>query len=99
MDKDIEELRALVKQNLALTEDINHTLRKMRRAAAWGRFFQTVWWIAVIAVSGAAYYYYLQPNVDQIEHFYNQFSSGPSMSGSSFDQQVARFFENLHQSQ
>lgn len=70
MEEEIKELRALVKQNLALTQETNHIVRGMRRSARWGRFFSLVWWVAIIAVSGATYYLYLQPYVDTIQKAY-----------------------------
>lgn len=75
MTDDIEELKELVEKNTKLSEDTNRTVHKMRRSALWGRFFQLAWWIAIIAVSGAAYYIYLQPYVGQIEALYEQFKA------------------------
>jgi hypothetical protein len=75
MTDDIEELKELVEKNTKLAEDTNRTVHKMRRSALWGRFFQLAWWIAIIAVSGAAYYIYLQPYVGQIEALYEQFKT------------------------
>lgn len=72
MSDEIAELRSLIKKSLALTEETNRMVHKMRRAALWGRIFQFVWWVLVIAVSGAAYYYYLQPYVTDITNFYSQ---------------------------
>jgi hypothetical protein len=69
---DIEELKELVKRNTAILEDTNRTVHKMRRSALWGRFFQLAWWFAIIAVSGATYYLYLQPYVGQIAELYGQ---------------------------
>ncbi len=80
MQDELAELRALVKQNLALTEDIAHQVRKMRRAAIWGRVFQLVWWGAIIIVSGAAYLYYLQPYIQKVIDIYEQVSGTPTTS-------------------
>ena len=94
MDEDIQELKALVKQNLALTQELNHTVRKMRRAAAWNRFFQLVWWVFVLVASWAAYYYYLEPYVGKIEQIYAQYgaSSGQSQQ---LSQEVQNFLKTL----
>jgi hypothetical protein len=75
MTDDIEELRALIEKNTKLAEDTNRMVHKLRRSALWGRFFQIVWWVAIIAISGAAYYIYLQPYVGQIEAMYEQFKA------------------------
>ena len=72
MDDDLEELRDMTKKSLALAEDTNRAVHKMRRSALWGRFFQVVWWLLIIAVSGAAYYIYLAPYVGRLEQLYVQ---------------------------
>ncbi len=75
MDEDIKEIKALAKQALALAEDTNHIVRGMRSAQRWGRFFQFVWWMVIIGVSSATYYYYLQPYVGKLEDLYMQVQS------------------------
>ncbi len=75
MTDDIEELKELVEKNTKLAEDTNLTVHKMRRSALWGRVLQLIWWAAIITVSGAAYYIYLQPYVGQIEDLYEQFKA------------------------
>ena len=94
MDEDIRELKALMQQNIALTEDISHQVRKMRRAALWGRFFQIVWWVAVLAVSGAAYYYYLQPYVGKFESLYSEIQTN-SQQSPSINQEVQKFLQSF----
>ena len=82
MTDDIEELKELVEKNTKLAEDTNRTVHKMRRSALWGRALQLVWWAAIIGVSGAVYYIYLQPYVGQIEDLYEQFkTSGQQVQG------------------
>lgn len=96
MEVDInnEDLRDLVKKTLALTEENNRILRKMRSSARWGRFFSVVWWILVIAVSGAAYYYYLEPYVQKAEQIYNQIGqSGQQAEG--YGAQFADFLKQF----
>lgn len=78
MEDEIRALRAEVKQLLALTQDTNHMVHKMRRAAIWGRVFQFVWWGAIIIVSGAAYLYYLQPYINKVIQLYEQVSGVPT---------------------
>ena len=36
----------------------------------WLWVFQMVWWLAIAGVTGAAYYYYVQPYVAKIERLY-----------------------------
>ena len=95
MNDEIAELRNLVKKNLALTEETNRMVHKMRRAAMWGRLFQIIWWVVVVAVSGAAYYYYLQPYVTEITHFYNQLGmSSPNQP--SMAEEFQKFFQSFN---
>ncbi|MDQ5955301.1 MAG: hypothetical protein QG621_304 [Patescibacteria group bacterium] len=97
MQDELTELRALVKQNLALTEDIGHQVRKMRRAALWGRVFQLVWWGAIIVVSGAAYLYYLQPYIQKVIDIYEQVSGTTTTTYQSPDinKAVEQFVKSL----
>ncbi|MCX6820128.1 MAG: hypothetical protein NT019_02500 [Candidatus Adlerbacteria bacterium] len=89
MDEDIEELKELVKKNLQMTEDTHRIVRGMRSSARWGRFFSIVWWLVVLAVSGATYYIYVQPYVQQVENAYT--------NGKNFETQVQDFFKNFGQ--
>ena len=93
MDPEINELKALVKQNLAMTEDMGRTLRKMRRAQKWGSFFQTIWWMLIIAVSGATYYLYFQPYVGKLEQLYEQV--GGSNQSPGWNASIQNFFKNI----
>ena len=87
VEEDIQELRDMVKKNLALAEETNEIVRGMRRSARWGRFFTLAWWVIIIAVSGAAYYVYVQPYVTDIEKAYGNTQN--------FEQQVQTFFHDF----
>lgn len=87
MDPDIDELRDLVKKNIALTEENHRILRGMRSAARWGRFFSILWWLLVLAVSGATYYYYIEPYVQKAQDAY--------ASGKSFEQQIQGYLQQF----
>ena len=87
MDLDNEELHDLIKKSLALAEENNRILRGMRRSARWGRFFSIAWWLIVIAVSGATYYYYVQPYVETIQQAYGNTQN--------FQQQLGQFFSQF----
>ncbi len=75
MDQDIEELKAISKQALAIAEDTNHIVRGMRRSQRMGHFFQFVWWALIVGVSIWSYYYYLQPYVGKLADLYLQVQS------------------------
>ena len=44
-------------------------LRKMHRAALWGRIFHFFYWAIIIGLSVGAYYF-IQPYVDQLRGVY-----------------------------
>ncbi len=94
MEQDIDEVKELAKKNLALAQDTNRIMHKMQRAARWGRFFQIVWWIAILAVSSAAYYYYLQPYVHKIEDVYSNFQAS-GQKAQSIGQQIENLFKSF----
>jgi hypothetical protein len=93
-DREIDELKELVRRNIAIAENTNHLVRRMRRAQQWGRFFQIVWWILIIAVSGATYYLYFKPYVGKVEQLYGQVRSGTDQV-QSWNTQMQNFFANL----
>jgi uncharacterized membrane protein len=93
VDDDIEELKELVKQNLAATEESNRMLRKIRRSARWAWILQLVWWVVIAVVTGAAYYYYVQPYVQKIEHLYGLSKEQTQ----SFNDQVTNFLKFFNQ--
>lgn len=78
---------------LRLTKETNRMVHKMRRSQLWGRFFQIVWWIAIVAISGAAYYYYAAPYVNKIEQLYAQLEQGGAQA-QSMGTEVSSFFGN-----
>jgi hypothetical protein len=98
MNDDLEEIKEMSKRTLALAEDTNRMVHRMRRAAAWGRFFQIVWWVVIIAVSGAAYYYYLAPYVNRLEQLYGQVE-GINQQGQNWSTELQQFFSHLTPSQ
>ena len=69
-------------------------MHQMRRAARWGRFFQVVWWVLIIAVSGAAYYIYLAPYVNRLEQLYSQVE-GAGQQGQTWGSDIQQFFDKL----
>jgi hypothetical protein len=93
VDPEIEELKELVKQDLAISADTNRAVHKIRRGANWGRLFQFIWWAAIIAVSGAAYYLYLQPYVAKVEALYGNMQQ-TSARAQTFENQVVSFVKS-----
>jgi len=96
MEEDTADLRDLIEKSVALSEDTNRLVHKMRRAQQWGRFFQLAWWVVIIAISGATYYLYFQPYVGKIEQLYEQAQEG-TQQVQGWNTQLANFFRNLGQ--
>ena len=94
MDEEIAELKDLVQKSVALAEDTNRVVRKMHRAQIWARFFQLLWWVVIIGVSGATYYLYFQPYVGKIEQLYEQAQVGTEQVHN-WNTQIENFFKSV----
>jgi len=59
---DDEQIKKLLKQNLAISKESLKILKKMHRTQVLGRLFKIIYWAIIIGgIFGA--YYYLQPFV------------------------------------
>lgn len=76
MDQEIEELKELVRHNTKITEETNKMLHKMQRQARWSMVLRTVWWLTILGVTGAVYYYLLWPYIEQIQEMYRAIGAG-----------------------
>jgi len=93
VEEEIGELKELVEKNIEVTEETNRVVHKMRRSAMWGMVMQIVWWVAIAGATGAAYYYYVQPYVAQIQRLY-----GASQTQSqNLNEQIVNFVKFLGQ--
>lgn len=63
------EERQLLIQTSRLVEENNKMLRKMHRAALWGRIWHLLYWVIIIGISVGAYLY-LQPYVEKLQGIY-----------------------------
>ncbi len=63
-----EEKQILI-QTHRLVGDNNKLLRKMHRAAIWGRVGHLLYWIVIIGLSVGAYYF-VEPYVTQLQGVY-----------------------------
>lgn len=84
MDPEIQELKELVRQNIALTQEANQMLRSVRRSARISRVVRILWIAALVALSGLAYYNYVYPYMEQIEGFYKNFEQLRQQAGAFF---------------
>ncbi|MEK7109120.1 MAG: hypothetical protein AAB919_01650 [Patescibacteria group bacterium] len=71
MADDLQQLKQEVEKLRAVTEDTNKLVHRMRRGGRWALLFRIIWWLTILGVTGAAYYYYLQPYVGQAMNAYN----------------------------
>lgn len=86
-DIDIRELKELVQKQALLNADTNRVVHKLHRALWWGRLWSLVWWGAILVLSSAAYYYYLQPYLEQVLKLY--------AGAQGFEGQFSDFFKNF----
>lgn len=86
---EIDDLKAEVRRLNQTVQDTNIQVRKMRRSQRWHTIFQIVWWLSVAGITGAAYYYYVQPYVAQVMEAYD--------SAQGFQGQVEDWFAQFRQ--
>ena len=79
---------------LQLTRETNRMVHKMRRAQLWGRFYQVVWWLFILAISGITYYYYFQPYVDKILEAYGHIQA-TGQQAQNYGSEISNFFGNF----
>lgn len=70
MDPETNELKELVRQSIALSQENNKMLHAMRRSSRWSFILRILWWLTIFGVSSAVYYYYLAPYVMQLLNLY-----------------------------
>ncbi len=93
MANDLDELKQEVEDLKGLTQDTNKLMHKMHRRARWGMLFQLAWWLTIVGITGAAYYYYVQPYVQKIENIYTSAQEGATrLQG--WEGQVQEFLSN-----
>jgi hypothetical protein len=68
-DSELNELKELVKRDITLATETNHMLRDMRRSARLGLVFQIIYWLLILGVLGAGYYY-VSPYINELFGFY-----------------------------
>ena len=84
MATDIDGLRQEMEELKAMTADTNRVVRGMRRGQRWRTIFQIIWWLTLVGITGATYYYYVQPYVTQAMSAYG--------NAKDFQVQVQDFF-------
>lgn len=69
MDPQIEQLKELIRQNTALTQETHAMVKSMHRATVWRSVFKFIW-IAVVVAASFGLYIYLAPYLQQMMDFY-----------------------------
>jgi len=93
-DPEMEQLKELIRQNIALAQDTNRILKGMRNAS---RIKSLFWWILVLASIGVSvwsYYAFIEPRIQQIENIY-QTNKAPLQGTSS---NILSFLKNFNAS-
>ncbi len=80
----LAELKELVRQNIALSQETNKMLHSMRRSAWISRAIRITWIVLLIGSSLLAYSY-LQPYIDQILSIYGNLQGFQEKAGSFFN--------------
>ena len=83
MDQEIAELKREVESLKAVTVDTNKIVHGMRRSQRWHSFFTVLWWIIILGLTGASYYF-IQPYISQATAAYG--------NAKDFQVQVQDFF-------
>jgi len=70
MDPQIEELKELVRQNIALSTETNKIVHGLRNGGRIKSLFWLVVFIVSILATVYSYYYFVAPRVEQIKNIY-----------------------------
>jgi len=93
MDPQIEELKQLVRQNIALTQETNKMVHGMRNAGRLKSIFWLVVFLGSVAISIYSYFFFVAPRIQQITTFY-QTNIAPLQGASD---QFMKFFQGSSQ--
>ena len=69
MDPEFKALQDELKRVETLSADTNRMVHSMRRSQRWHSFVSIVWWLLIIGLTGASYFYF-QPYVQQAQSAY-----------------------------
>ncbi len=69
------ETKRLLEENLALTKETNHLMKKIVSAQRWGRVFHVLYWVLIIGASVGAYYF-IQPYLQLVLGNYDAIMKG-----------------------
>jgi len=79
------EMRRLLQNIAANTEENNTLLRKMHRSMVWGRIFRAIYWLVILALAVGSFYL-IQPYIEGAARIF-----GVDFNGDGF----VEFFRNF----
>ena len=62
-----EETKMLLRKNLEISKENNKLLKKVRRDALWGNIFKIIWFLVIIGVPVALWYYVIEPSLASVQ--------------------------------
>jgi hypothetical protein len=75
-DQHSTEIKYLLEKNTELLKENNLLLKKLHRRAVWGFWFRIVWYVLLIGLPFALYFYILEPYFTALGSSYEVFSEG-----------------------
>jgi len=77
METESEEIKRLLRKNLAISEECLGIVKKMHRAQVTGRLLKVLKWLIIVALALGAYYY-IQPYMDNFWQTMSEVQKGLS---------------------
>ncbi|MEL6805258.1 MAG: hypothetical protein AAFO91_15915 [Bacteroidota bacterium] len=75
-ENDHAEMRKLLERNAELLEDNNRLLKKIYRNELWGFWLRIIWFLVIIGMPFALYFYVLEPYFTALGSNYEVFKAG-----------------------
>jgi len=70
------EIKEILKRQTILLQENNLLLKKLHRNALWGFWFRIIWYVALVGLPFALYFYVLEPYFTALGSSYDVFSAG-----------------------
>jgi hypothetical protein len=70
------EMKHLLEKNSKLLEENQVLLKKMHRSAVWGMWIRIIWYVMLVGLPFALYFYILEPYFTVLGSSYEVFSTG-----------------------
>lgn len=96
MDREVEELKQLVRRNIEITKETREVVDKMHRANRRSTILRWSWRLFVLGAFALGYYYFVLPYVVQVMGLYESVRGGAEQA-QGFGSQFSEFFKNFGQ--